>query len=439
MLKTAGPLIATQYSVTLIHVVDALIAGRLGEVSLAALGPASMMILVLVTFGLGVMGAVSAFLGQAFGAGRNEDCGKFAWQGIWMGLAFGLACLTLIPTAPVLFGQFFNSAPEVFPLQVDYFRISIYAVGLEMAVDAMAMFAVATRRPWLPLISAAVAVGINALASLSLSFGWLGLAPMGLSGIAWGTVIGIGAQFLYFLLFFLNATNRNQYGTLQAVPSSVSLRKMAAIGLPSGFQEALDLASWGVVILWLVGFFGVEHVAATTVVLRCMQLSYMPADGLGIALSMHVAKSVGAQKFRQAQRGVRETFKGLSLYSLFTALLFFIFREPIMGLFTSDPQIIEIGSRCLLVLALIQWFDAMTVVFVNALQGVGDTVWPAIANLVLTLVVLVLGGRLVVQFSPGSGSVGVWLVAGVYLALQGLVFWGRWRSGRWKMLELLEN
>src|SRR5207247_2598641 len=89
------------------------------------------------------------------------------------------------------------------------------------------------------------------------------------------------------------------------------------------------------------------------------------------------------------------------------ALVFLVARKPIVGLFSPDPQVIEVGGMLLLVAAGFQLFDGLQAVATGALRGLGDTRIPMAVNLVgHWMIGLPLAAVL------GSGWAWVWSVSG---------------------------
>ena len=73
---------------------------------------------------------------------------------------------------------------------------------------------------------------------------------------------------------------------------------------------------------------------------------------------------------------------------VFIALVVYVFRYPIMHFFSEDPEVIAIGAQAMICVSLFQLFDAMNITYVHALQGAGDSAWPSVVNLFLSLVFL---------------------------------------------------
>ena len=117
-------------------------------------------------------------------------------------------------------------------------------------------------------------------------------------------------------------------------------------------------------------------------------------------------------------------------------VLFFIFRYPLIGIFTDDPDVTKFAAGAIIFITLAQWFDAMSVTYLHTLQAAGDTKWSSKANITLSVIVLGCGGVLAVTLFREHGPILIWLLAFLYIAMQGILFRRRWQSGTWRKINL---
>ena len=119
-----------------------------------------------------------------------------------------------------------------------------------------------------------------------------------------------------------------------------------------------------------------------------------------------------------------------------TGVLFFIFRHELIGIFTDDPKVAALAAGAMIFITLAQFFDAMNVTYLHALQGAGDTKWSSITNVTLSTVILGGGGFLAITLFKDQGPDLIWLLAFLYITMQGILFRIRWTSGRWRNINL---
>lgn len=438
ILRLGTPIVITGYSTVLMLVTDALMVGHLGTEELAAVTPAGLIISLLLILGSETLTTVNTFASTAIGMRRGNDAGNFAWQGIYLSVAFGLIALAYAPTARFVFEVLLpKTEPKILELEVLYFKISLLSVLPITLSSALSNYFVAAEMPRIPMISSLGGVGLNACLNGALIFGFGPIPALGFAGAAWGTACATSLQALFLLTCFLRIRKLRALGSLNAKISKQRMRQMLRVGIPSGVQGCLDLLSWGVLLSWLVGHFGYKHLAAQTILITCIRFSFVPAEGIANALTTLVGRAQGERKFMESQRLASTSFKVIALYMSAMAVVYYLARYQIIGLFTDDVDVISIGANCMVYVAAFQYFDAMNVTYINALQGAGDTAWPTAMQIILTACILLGGGLLMITHYPQWESAGVWLVAALYVAAQGVVFRLRWAGGRWRMIQLL--
>ncbi len=128
--------------------------------------------------------------------------------------------------------------------------------------------------------------------------------------------------------------------------------------------------------------------------------------------------------------------------SLAPGLIFFLWRNRLIGLFSHDPEVLAVGSELLMFAAVYQFFDAMYIIYNGALRGAGDTFVPALATFVLNWGITVLGGRFIAIWlvrhgiTGRSGVAGPWIAATCYGIILGVFMFARFQRGRWAALHL---
>ena len=97
------------------------------------------------------------------------------------------------------------------------------------------------------------------------------------------------------------------------------------------------------------------------------------------------------------------------------------------------------GTHAMIFACAAQFFDAMGITYYCALLGTGDNAWPMKITLGSTIFLLGLGGLGMLHFYPQAGSIGIWFLDALYVAVLGLTFRWRWRSGHWRKIDIFEN
>jgi MATE family multidrug resistance protein len=125
-----------------------------------------------------------------------------------------------------------------------------------------------------------------------------------------------------------------------------------------------------------------------------------------------------------------------AVYMLCCGILFFVFRNQLMSIFTDDPLVLRWGATLLVFVAVFQIFDALFIVYSGALRGAGDTLVPAIVTAVMCWTLVVGVAYAVAIWLPGLGILGPWTVATTYGALLGVYMLVRFKRGAWRKIRI---
>jgi MATE family multidrug resistance protein len=200
-----------------------------------------------------------------------------------------------------------------------------------------------------------------------------------------------------------------------------------------------DLLMWTIFMAGIIGRFGTEAIAATNILNRYWHLAFMPAFGVSAAVSAIVGRYCGARQPALAWRRAHAGLVLVEAYMVACGIGIWLLREPLVRLFNSeaDPIVQALATRAVIFILICQAFDALSVIFIGALRGAGDTLWPGAMQLALAYGVGLSGASLVAHLAPEWGIFGPWSAASGYVIVLGLVMWGRFLSGRWKRMTVV--
>lgn len=437
LLAAAYPLIVINLASTGMQFTDAWMVSVLGKESLAAVLPAGLMYLIPVSFGWGLMSALNTFVAQSLGRNEPLGCGQYTIHGLLMAVFFGCLVIGLWPLSPVFF-RWMDHEPAVQALENEYFRISLMGAAPALIVAGLSNFFTGLQKT---LVLMAAAIGATLL---NIFFNWLfiygnwGCPRLEVAGSALGTVLATVCQAVFLLIAFWQPHLRRLYGTARCHLRPISFWQIVRIGAPAGGQFVFDLFTWGVLIIWMIGLFGTNHLAANTIAVRYLHLAFMPPLAVGGILTARVGQAIGNRQPDRADAQTALVFRLLLAYMGTIGLVFILFRGPLMGLFTEVPEIIEAGGLILICAAGYQVFDAMYITYSHALRGAGDAIWQAGALILYSIVLLTGGAYAMVTYFPELASMGPWLATTFYVIALGSTLRWRWRRGTWRRMDIFK-
>jgi MATE family multidrug resistance protein len=436
MLSLATPLIIIHLAITGMQFADAFMVAHLGDEALAAVMPAGFAYFVLISFGWGFFTVVSTFVSQSLGKENNAACGQYTWNALWIAIIYGALLGPVFWQLAIPFFQLMGHEPQVQAYEVVYFQISLYGAVPNLMLLVVSNFFTGLHRTKYLLLSAVTGSVLNIIFNYFLIFGKWIFPELGVAGSAWGTVLANLCQCIIIFSLFWKAEFRRKYGTAQPSISWVLIKRLFRVGAPGGFQGVWDLMTWGIILTWMIGLFGTEPLAANTIVVRYLHLSFMPAIAIGFIITAIVGKSIGEGQKQRANKQTYLALKVIMSYMVSMGIIYFVFRENFIRVFSDNPQVIEAGKVMLIFAAIFQVFDAMFITFSHALRGAGDTKFPALALAGYSSVILCGGGYFMVTHYPQFGALGPWSMTTLYVAFLGLTLMARWIWGPWRKINI---
>ena len=459
----AWPTVMTMTSYTIMQFVDKLMVGQVSPTAVAAQGNGGIWAFTPIAVFMGFLTVVNTFVSQNLGAGTPERGPRYAWGAIWISLVSWATILVplsfLLPWAFARMhaGAEIENVDELIELETTYGRVLLLGGLLTLIGRSMHHYFFGLHRPKVITVSAVVGNVTNVTVNYLLIFGTseLVLGPvtipaipaLGLFGAALGTVIGTAVECLIPLCVFLGPKMNAELKTRSAWrPNWKAIVDLLRIGWPAAVQYGNEIICWSIFMVILVGKFGTDHMAAGWIALSYMHLSFMPSVGFSVAVTSLVGKNIGAGT---TELGVRRARLGLAMamiYMTTCAVIFVVFRGPLVGIFISGevtPEeaavILDIGMKLMICAAVFQTIDALGIVYTGALRGAGDTIWPGVVTMIFSWLFIVGGGYAMIRFAPQLESIGPWIAAAVYIILYGLAMVWRFESGAWRSINLLDR
>jgi MATE family multidrug resistance protein len=432
--RLAYPIVLTQMSQTVMHVVDSIFVGRLGAAELGALGFSGVWLWTVFSVFSGTANGVQTFVSQAWGGGDDRSCGRWAWQGLYAVVpAALLAVLAFVAVAEPLW-RVLGATPEVREHALDYARtrpIGFAGLAVWMVLAAFFRGIGETRTP---LVATVLANALNAALAYGLVLGGFGLPAWGVAGAGVATSIAewVGAAVLGTA--FARRALRRRFGTGPVRPDAAAIRRFLRTGAPIGGQWLLDMSAFAL-FTTLVARMGNASMAATQAMISLLSMSFMQAIGIGLAATTLVGRYKGAGDLASAERSYRSALKLAVALAAGIAALFLLAPDALMRLYVSDPEVIALGGPLLALGAAFQLFDALQLVVGGALRGAGDTRWPFLVQTALAWA-LRLPLAWLFAVTLGGGVVGAWYAEFVFVLSLAAALALRFRSGAWRELRI---
>ena len=442
MLRIAIPMVISTGSFTVMQFVDRIFLTRYSAEAIQAALPAGLLAFTLICIFSGVASYVNTFVAQFHGAGDPRGAARATAQAIFFALLAWPLMLALTPVGEWIL-RHCGHAPGVLREELIFYRILMLgsvAVPLGAAISGFFTGRGDTRTNMI-----AVVIGnlFNILLDWVLIFGHWGFPRMGIAGAGWATVISSLLTPLLLLGVYFGPRLRRTYDTLGTFrPDGRLMLRLLRFGVPAAMHLLIDVGSFALFLL-LTARLGPMELAASNIAFSINNLAFMPLVGIGIAASILVGQYQGSGQSDIAARAGWTALKIGWCYMLVTGLSFVFLPRGYFALFTGQAggavqldAVLPLGRWMLIMMAVWGLADAGNVILAGALRGAGDTRFVMIYSLVV-MVLIWLGGEalLILVFGGGMRAAWIWLLIYVFILVAGF-FW-RFRSGRWKTIDLL--
>jgi multidrug resistance protein, MATE family len=440
----ASPLIMSTASLTFTLFVDRMFLSWYSEASVAASVPGGITYFTICSLFIGTAQYVNSIVAQYYGAKDLRSCSRAVWQGIFFGVCSIPLILLSIPAGIAVF-SWADHDPAVMQLEKDYF-VLLMAGGVVQPINAALSSFFSGRGKTVVVLWGNLAGNLsNAILAYVLIFGRLGLPEMGIIGAGTATALTGVIPTCYWLWMFLSAQHQPDYSTRREIRFDPKLFGMLLrFGVPSGIQFFLDVASFTVFVL-LIGRSGQVDLAASNIVLSIEMLAFLPMIGMSIATATLVGKYVGMEREDLAEKTVYAAFNLAFCYMGTMAIMFLSFPTLFLEIFRSNHDIVsnfdKVLARGVIMLRIVAvWtlFDTLFIIFSGALKGAGDTVFAMWAQIVIAWVFFVPPVYLIIQHF-GMGVLAAWCWGLFYVMFIGIVFWGRFKRGRWRTISMIKG
>jgi len=377
ILRFSLPIMLGDLLQTLYNSVDALVVGNfVGETALAAVSVCAITAMTFISFFNGMSIGGTIVVSRAAGAGnyeklRNTVVVAFSFSFL-LGVAFSLIGIAMVPFLLKVTG----ARADYYAEAAAYLRI--YLGGLMFTVlynngAGVLRAAGDVQRPFIILV-------VTCVLNILLDLLFVAVFGLGVKGAAYATLVSqlISAVAVYSVLCRQYKGNCLNFRAM--IGGKTTICDMMRYGSAAGLQAALVGIS-NLFVVRYMNLFDTSSVAGMGIAQKLDKFVGLLARTIGITVTAFVGQNIGAGTFERIAVGKN---KSLALSLGVTAglcVIAFGFARPLVALFNTEPQVVDVGSRMLRVLVPGLLMLSFREVYTGVLRGYGKALWPTILNL----------------------------------------------------------
>lgn len=431
-------------SITLMQFTDRIFLANYSVEAISAALPAGIASFTFIAFFMGVGSYTNAFVAQYIGAGALSRIGPALWQGLYFAFAASLALAGLVFISRPLF-EAIGHPSHIRELEIIYFNILTLGAGLVVISSVLACFYTGQGLTRVVMLVHLIGAAVNIPLDYCLINGLLGLPALGIAGAGLATIAASATITLLLTILVFRRPNRLTFSTWRGRSWDRDLfARLMRYGLPSGVQFFLEVFAF-TFFVQMLGRIGPLEMAVSNIVLSIETLSFLPMVGLHIANTTLVGQAVGRGMPDEGSYATTSALHITLVYMSLIAVIFIFFPDPLLKLFKPQDAsarefsgMLEMGANLLYFIAFYCFFDALNLIFSGALKGAGDTRFIMITIGALSFGIMI-GPVFVLIEILEAGIYAAWFILAAYVCCLGLTFMLRYRQGKWKSMQVIEQ
>lgn len=373
ILIIAAPAILEMALNTMLMVADTLMVSKMiGQEAISAVGIVNSIIYLLIfVFSSFNTGAV-ALISRSYGEKDMNKAKAYAGNNLSLNMLIGIATALMAFLLRDLFFMPYDITEAVKANAASYYNIVTFGMLFQFGSFAFASISRGVENTKTPMYITGFVNIINIIFNYLLIKGVWIFPEMGIEGAALATTIArILAFIIYCYVFF-----GNRHKLKITLPSLKFKRELLAplwkISYPGAIEQFLMQGAF-LVMGVIITILDTSSEALFRILISIESTSFMPAVGISIATATLVGKSIGEKDIEKAaDTGYIATGMGV-IWGVFAGLIFFLFPEFILRLYTDEATVLVAGTKVFNIMAINQLFLTAYIVMSGALRGAGDT------------------------------------------------------------------
>ncbi len=403
------PILITQIGMYSMNFFDTTMSGHYSAKDLAGVAIGSSLWVPISTGLTGILISITPIVSQLIGSNQEKEVNFSVVQGLYVACIMALVILIIgfFLLNPLLNGM--DLEQKVHQTAHDYLvAISLGIVPLFL-YNALRSFIDSLGKTRISMLITLSALPVNIIFNYVLIFGKAGFPELGGVGTGYATAITYWVLLFISIIIVHKQAPFSSFHIFQKL-HKVSLKKIneiLRIGIPIGLSIFFETSIFSAVTIFMSQFDTIT-IAAHQIAMNFASLIYMIPLSISMALTILVGYEVGAKRFQDAKQYSWLGVIIAILMAIFSGFIFLFFRKEVAGLYSNEPQVIELSIQFLLFALFFQLSDAIQAPIQGALRGYKDVNVTFIMSLISYWVIGLPLGYLLTKYTE-LGPFGYWI------------------------------
>ncbi len=396
IIKFAVPLMLTGILQLLFNAADMIVVGRfVGDVALAAVGATSNIVNLLVNLFMGLAVGAGIVMAKHYGAKKQSDAQELVHTAMPISLILGVAVMIIgfLSAKPLL--VLLKTPENCLPLSNLYLSIYFFGTPFLMVYNFGAAIFRAVGDTVRPLIYLTIGGVLNVIVNLISVI----VLDMGVAGVAYATITSQGVSAVLVVISMLKEKGYARYQIRKSKIKRKPLFDILRLGVPSGVQNSMFSIS-NSLIQSTINAFGEIVLAANTASQGLEGFIFVIMNSISATASTAVGQNYGAGDIKRIKESVIKCIISSLAFSLGISFLIYLLRIPLLSLYTTSSEAIEIACQRLGIIVASYFSFGVLDVLCQSMRGMGRSITPMLLILIGTCVFRVAWIYLIFPFDP---------------------------------------
>jgi MATE family multidrug resistance protein len=373
LLQLTMPVFIGQLTQTMMGFIDAVMAGSVSHVDMAAVALGTSIWFPTLLFVLGLLMPLTPIVSHHLGGNELKKIKPTVWQGLYVAFIFGFVSMGVLYLSPMIFEKLEVQA-EMYQLAQGYLHSFLWGAPAFAAFQVLKSCSEGMHHTFPTMLFGIIAMLLNIPLNYIFIYGHLGAPAMGGAGCGVASAIICWVMFLCMAVYLHKHPYFKKIGLFRGwiAFDFKSILGIIRLGLPVAMSTFFEVTLFATVALF-VAPLGAVVVASHQIAINFSSLAFMMPLSIGIAISIRVGYYLGHNQSKRAFQSIYAALAIGLIFASFAALITALFRAQVIGLYTDNAEVTQIAMSLLYLAALYQLSDSIQVISAGALRGFGDT------------------------------------------------------------------
>ncbi|MBR5485323.1 MAG: MATE family efflux transporter [Oscillospiraceae bacterium] len=430
----SGPVFVELMLQLLVGNIDQFMVSRVSQEAVAAIGNGNLIMNLIIVLLNMMASAATVLISKYLGAKDHKKINETATVSLLVTGVSGFVCtLVLLLGAKTIF-SWLQVPAEIIAEASAYLRITgafVMVQGAYMTIAAILRSYALVKEV---LVSSFIMNMINIAGNAVLINGLFGFPKLGIVGAAISTNFSKLIGLIIVATFMLKKTDaRVSTSYLKPFPTG-TLNRILGIALPSG-GESMSYSLSQTCIMKMINFFGTAVITTKVYCSMLANVAYIYSIAVSQATQIVIGYLIGSGNTKDLDKHMRNAILASIGVSLSITAIFYFNSDAVLGIFTSNPMVLELGKKILLVEFVLEVGRSINIAMVRGLITVGDVLFP-VGICVVSAWIIAVGAGYVLGVHMGYGLLGIWWAMAIDECVRGALFIHRWKKGKWRKTHM---